>query len=73
MKPVKVRWIDSMSSGGWQSKGDWKPANMEVVSVGFLFKDLDDRIVLCQGETEFGIGEVMEIPKFAITSMRYLK
>ena len=71
---VEVKWIDSQSMAGWHDKvtffvdGD----DMEMKSLGYLIKDEERYICLAQSDGDHTWGEILMIPRFAITNMRQL-
>lgn len=67
---VEVEWIDSMKSSGWH---DFKKSDMRCRSVGILYDNTKDRIVIAQNKSSVGFGDYMEIPKAAVTRIRKLK
>ena len=73
MRIVKVEWVDSSLCGSWVRKTGFEKSDMRCVSVGFLFKNFKDRLVICQGESSEGeINNITEIPKVSIIKAGYL-
>ena len=70
IKPVRVDWVDSMGHSGWR---DYEPAEMSCVSVGMLYKENKDSIVIALNKSAYNHGDYMEIPKVAIKSITKLK
>lgn len=70
VRPVIVRWIDSASEAGWGVK----PGNrLKCVTVGIRVKGPKDRISIVQSRSHYSDGEMIEIPKIAVASIRRLK
>ena len=67
--PVIVEWIDSMSSGGWH---DYKESDLTCYTVGMLYEDKKDRVVIAMNKSAHGYGDYMEIPKIAIKKVTRL-
>jgi hypothetical protein len=75
MQPVLVEWRDSMAVAGWHNVTDAKAAQLTTVrSVGFLVKTDRASIVLAQslGDETGDVGEVVTIPRGAVTSVKPL-
>ncbi len=80
MKPVLVRWRDSISGAGWRSRENWdkwlKSDGAIQLSVGFLFESSPDRVAIIQSVQEKddpNMSEMLEIPRSAVISVRKLK
>ena len=72
LKCVIVDWVDSVTCGGW--RGEDEKTDMHCQTIGYLVEKCKDRIIICQSVAACNSrGEHIEIPKVAITSMRYLK
>lgn len=77
LKELEVRyiaWLDSSGLGHWESVNNLKKLGPDqCASVGFVFRETDDVVVLTQGFTSRGPDEPemgdnsIAIPKFAIT------
>lgn len=79
---VEIEWIDSVTdSSGWTYTEDAKSKHsnevMQCHSVGYLFANEEDYIVLVKGfqgaETKHAVESVSQIPKVAITKMTFLE
>ena len=68
-RPVEIHWVDSTSTSGWNVKPG---ACMRCVSVGHLLKKTKKRISICQNRSRHGDGDIMEIPRVAVTKFRRL-
>lgn len=72
-----IDWVDSCGSQGWLQIGECKARVSECQTVGFLVDETKDAIALAlnrvtiEGHAPF--GEMITIPKFAITKKRVLK
>lgn len=78
VKPVIVRWIDSMRTPDWRGTEDalaelHKPDHLDVESCGFLVGETDDRLMLALNRNPSTVGETIIIPKAAITARRELR
>ena len=75
-KVVEVRWLDSGAIGMWSAKERYNSLrSLECLTVGYLFKDLKDRLIIHQSY-ELDEGDVMhtlQIPKVAVISMKVLR
>ena len=72
-QPIKVDWVDSMSSHGWR---DYPYGTMNCSTVGFYYREFDDRVVVALNrsfDSEDNFGTYIDIPKVAIKKMRKLK
>ena len=81
LKRVEVEWIDSVQvCNGWENAGrlrldlwaDISPG-MKVVSVGWLFADEPDYIVVMLSEGDDQVAEGVKIPRVAITNIYELR
>lgn len=76
MPVVEVVWVDANSLRGWHDPDEMLTTTsegMECRTAGYLFADLDDRIVVVQNQNEPGqLGEAMTIPKVCIRTMQRL-
>ena len=68
---VKVTWRDSQTQGGWLLDREIIAGPCTVKTVGWLYSEDDDRIIIGQSYIEKldQIGEMIAIPKSAIVSM----
>jgi hypothetical protein len=71
LKRVEVTWLDSCGWSGWHEKDEVIALNesLESTSIGYVIRDLEDRLVLAQSESLHYYGEVLSIPKVAITKV----
>ena len=70
---VEVQWVDSTAKSNWSERGEWALQRSEIKSVGYLFKDLSDRVVLVQSMSGLDlIDHQLSIPRGCIKSMYYL-
>ena len=70
---VEVEWVDSTASETWRDREGWEASRMIIRTVGYLFKDLSDRVVIAQSVSALDLlGQVISIPRGAIKSMVYL-
>ena len=73
---VRIVWIDSCSRSGWASPDaarTWSSAVLTVQSVGFLFSDEPDSVVLAQSfdsNQEPNPNGMLQIPRSAIQSIQ---
>lgn len=76
MKIVKVEWLDSYATSGWQGKKSVdlseKIGGDPCVSVGFLIHAEDKGIVLAQSMSDACYSDRLTIPRFAVTAMTVL-
>jgi hypothetical protein len=70
IKPVAVRWIDSMASSGW---GAGCGARLECVTIGHLISRDKERVCLAMNRSHYSDGDIMEIPVVAVKSVKRLK
>ena len=70
IRPVIVRWIDSMGSSGWNATPD---ARMEVVTVGTLIERDKRRVAVALSRSHYSHGDILEIPICAVRSVKRLK
>lgn len=70
VRPVIVRWVDSIASSGWR---DAPESKTECVSVGNLIKRDTNGVVLAMNSSHYGAGDYMTIPACAIRSVKKLK
>lgn len=78
LKPVFVKWRDSMGSPRWHARRDFEewacdPGDMRAESVGFLAYEDDECIVLVQSVNPFAVADGLKIPRTAIRAIRRLK
>ena len=81
MKPVRVRWYDSIGMSGWNKSkdvDDFAKDRSEIMeSVGFLYKKNRDCVILVQSihafEENTNLGEPLKIPKVSVISIDNLK
>jgi len=78
LRPVWVRWVDSMGRGHWSNKDDIKEdfvsrRNMECYSAGFLLDNNEDSVVIIQSIGFSEYANTLKIPKVAIKEMRFLQ
>lgn len=68
--PVLVKWVDSKSWAGWQSRDAWKDhlhnASCEVESLGFVINEDSTYLSLAQSWGTENAADVIQIPKAAI-------
>ncbi len=69
-KPVIVRWVDSMASPGWSAKSG---AQFECITIGNLVEKTEERICVALNKSSYSDGDMMEIPRVAVRSVRRLK
>ena len=70
---VEVEWVDSVGNGAWENREDWTLPRMIIKSVGYLFKDLPNEVVLAQSMSALDkLDNQINIPRGAIKSMVYL-
>lgn len=69
-EPVKVYWIDSMSTSSW---GEYSEGNLDCTTVGHFIKNTKDRIVIALNNSLYSSGHYMEIPLVAIRQVKRLK
>src|ERR1700722_10544124 len=73
---VRIVWTDSCSRSGWTTPGaarEWSTAVLTVQSVGFIFSDEPDSMVLAQSfdsNQEPNPNGMLQIPRSAILSIR---
>lgn len=71
---VEVEWVDSASTGGWQTKEDALSADLQAVAVGYLIRDDDSGVTLAQGaDTYGGVLGTLTIPKAAVHAVHRLE
>lgn len=70
---VEVEWVDSTGHGAWQHYDDWTLPRMSCRTVGYLFKDLSDRVVIVQSLAALNlVDHQINIPRVAVKSIVYL-
>lgn len=74
MPIVVVDWVDSQMSSGWHDVESMlssvKDGDLLCRSVGYVFLDADDRLVLIGHQADNGnVGDAMTIPKSAIKTV----
>lgn len=77
MPVVRVSWVDSNHSTGWHSVEDMRQTVLSgqnlCESVGYLFHDGEDRVVLVQSVSDTGmVDAAMTIPMAAVVSVATL-
>jgi len=75
MKRVEVIWQDANEMHGWAVGEEVRLDGLPTVtSVGFLFLEDDDKIILVSSQSSFGayIGR-LSIPKGCVKSIRELR
>lgn len=70
VKPVIVRWIDSMGSPGWSAKAD---ARFECVTIGNLVEKNINRVAVALNRSHYSDGDILEIPMVSVKSIKRLK
>ncbi len=73
---ISVKWIDSMSTGRWYSErelNNWEKENEDCHSVGRFFKVTKDFFLMYMNTSPIEFGNIIEIPKQVITSIKLLK
>lgn len=72
-KVVHIEWVDAVSVDGWQHPTmELHPAN--CVSIGFLIKENDKYITICQGYSDADCQNGMfTIPKGWIKKRKFVK
>lgn len=75
MKLVLVEWVDSkFSAPGWACHEHMGELNVTLaVTVGFIIKETEDKIVVCQNTSENDRALGIAIPRLAIKRIRGLK
>lgn len=78
MSIVEVDWIDSHSQDRWQHTDDldvWlSDLSLECRTVGYLYRDADDRVVVLQSQAGVGsVADAMVIPKVSIRRMTVVR
>lgn len=77
MPLARVAWVDSNHTDGWRSvakmRVDVLEGGMLCESVGYLFVDAEDRVVLVQSVSDTGmVDSAMTIPRVAVVSIAAL-
>lgn len=77
MQIVKIEWVDSISSSGWEGENsakDIRPGN--ATSVGYLLDSGEDYVTITQNyigdKGQEQMCNVMSIPRCAVKSIVYL-
>ena len=72
---VRVAWIDSASTHGWQRPEDLKGTGLnKVETVGFLFRNNKKEIHVLQSvDGSHNFGERMAIPRSCVQSVKRLQ
>lgn len=78
MAVVEVTWIDSSGAGGWHGVDHWAGefTNMDLTcrSVGYLFREDDERLMLLMSVAAVGsLADQCIIPKVAVLNVRRLR
>lgn len=75
-----IHWTDAIFEDGWHEDDEYKSdeTEMEHYTVGKFVRQDKNSISLCQswrvhGKTDYGIGEIMTIPKKMIKKVEMLK
>lgn len=76
MKIVKVTWIDSEQTPGWQMRSDVdatadKPCTL-CVSVGFLIHEDRRSVLLAESVNPHNYGNPIKIPRIAVKKVEEL-
>ena len=67
---VRVDWIDSMGSSGWH---EHRKSDLRCTSVGMLYDETDESVVIALNRSAYNHGDYIEIPKIAIKKITKLK
>lgn len=71
-----VEWTDIQSHNGWMDESETKKrfaegCGLKCRSVGYLYRNDDQRVALIQNTAENGMfGDVLEIPRATVTSVQ---
>lgn len=71
---VMIRWRDSQTASGWAPASEMlrtvEQHGMKVVTLGFLFAEYEDRVVVVSHQADNGnVADAMSIPRESITSI----
>ncbi len=69
MKAVKVHWRDSHGRDEWFYADNFREEALLVESIGFLFKEYPDRIVIVTSRSGDYLGNALIIPRECIVSI----
>lgn len=73
---AEVYWYDAQFWGGWREKENFDPdrqGSQLCRSVGYIFKNDKNTIVLVSSESDQNLADVTEIPKSCVKKVRILK
>ena len=71
---VEVEWVDSASTGGWQTKADALEVDLRALAVGYLIRDDDSGVTLAQGADNYGgLLGTLTIPRAAVHAVHRLE
>lgn len=69
-RAVEVEWLDSSGIDGWVAKDrtikETKAEDLVCWSVGYVYQDTDDYLLIAQGESPENLHGYFQIPKVAI-------
>lgn len=73
-KRVRIEWIDSYATPGWQRMSSITNESDAIVSYGFLIKESKDNVTISSSLSAFeGIMDPLTIPRRAIIKMKVVK
>lgn len=74
MKVIKVEWVDSNITHGWQPEGVFEGAWALCESVGYLYEETSELISLAMGRSDHkSILETLTLPKACIKSIKEMR
>ena len=77
VKPIYVEWVDSAGTSGWSNKEELHTHALKCRSVGWLIEENDECLIICLNHAIPPVnreyGEVVTIPKVAVTKKKFLK
>ena len=70
---VEVTWLDAGTSHGWEDEAELEAKPFEVMTVGFLIRDLPDCVMIASTACpEKTCNSRITIPRGMVKDMRYL-
>lgn len=73
MKAMHIKWIDSISQSGWLDSPS--KLDMRCETIGWFVKEDKDSIIVAlnRSHENDGVGHIIQIPKAAIKSKKWIK
>ena len=72
-KPVRIDWVDSCYTGGWQRGNNYENEPSQCITYGVIVKRNRTALTICQSISPNGYSEAMTIPRSVIKKITPLK